>query len=356
MTKCIFAENEQKCILKNLCTSSLSKEICNSSFTLNPNTTKCVYNDDINECEIKELCDIEENPSLNKCNEIPTTNSYEEKCIYDEKKENVLGKKFVLMLNLSPSIETCQESLTSDKKLKCIFDENNNKCVEKILCNSLEKNSEINCQKAETLNNNTKCIYNEQTMKCEEKEICLFITNIIDEYSCISAPTSDDLRRKCVLTIENNVKKCQEILKLCSEISNGATEEICSNSLTSKDNKKCVLNNNGISCIEVDKIEESKTNYEFKTEEEKEEEITKFEDNKEEEIDKIEENKEEVEKFEEYDEEILDKSEKNDKELESNNIEENSKEEQLFNYTDKNNDSFKIIHLFLSLFCLLFLF
>ena len=86
--------------------------------------------------------------------------------------------------------------------------------MEKLLCTSLEEISEINCQKAETLSNNTKCIYNDQTMKCEEKEICLFIINIIDEYSCILAPTSDDLRRKCVFTIENNVKKMPTNIKI----------------------------------------------------------------------------------------------------------------------------------------------
>ena len=207
LTKCIYEKvNEvERCSTKNLCINSFTEEECNSSFILNPETSKCIFNSEKNKCELKEICELEENPSLEKCDQILTSNPSKIKCIFDSAKEKCVIKTLCPYVG-SPSYENCENSLVTNEGLKCFFDEKNNKCVEKRICN-LVKND---CEKAETLNIKTKCIYNEKENKCIEEE------------------------------------------KLCNEISNGANEDICLNAKILKEDTQCIFNEEKNSCQEVD--------------------------------------------------------------------------------------------------------
>ena len=70
LTKCIYENNEEEpniqknCTSKKLCKDSLKEEECNSAITQYPEITKCVFNKEVNKCELKELCELETNPSL----------------------------------------------------------------------------------------------------------------------------------------------------------------------------------------------------------------------------------------------------------------------------------------------------
>ena len=69
LTKCIYErvgeepDIQEKCVIKNICLDSLSEKDCNSAITLNIEN-KCIYNYEINKCEVKELCELENSPSL----------------------------------------------------------------------------------------------------------------------------------------------------------------------------------------------------------------------------------------------------------------------------------------------------
>ena len=228
---------------------------------------------------------IYKNVSINIwiCDEI-----YEDKCI---------NKKICSEIEF-PSKEKCENSITSNEESKCIFDENNNKCIEKKICSLVANELEINCDNAITLNTTTKCVYNEEQKKCIEKnricteiiegannEICasastksymclydkdlkkcierykcLSAMNVTDEKYCSSLPTSDDVRLKCALNIEGENKTCIEKEKKCLEITNGATEEICANSKTSKEDIECVFDNITNLCEEIIKEDGGKSN------------------------------------------------------------------------------------------------
>ena len=81
VSKCIYNKSEDnnsniqgKCVVKNLCINTLTEKECNSALTISPETSKCIYNKEENKCQIKELCELEENPSKIKCEGILTSN------------------------------------------------------------------------------------------------------------------------------------------------------------------------------------------------------------------------------------------------------------------------------------------
>ena len=212
-------------------------------------------------------------------------------------KDKCINKKNCSEEIESPSKENCENLITSNEESKCIFDENNNKCVEKKICSLIVNEPEINCDKAETLEPKTKCIYDKELKKCVEKnkvcaEIiegandilcasvqiengvclydeeqkkciekykCLSALNINEEKDCSSLSTSDDVRLKCILKIEGENKSCIEEEKKCLEITNGATEEICEKSKTTNENSKCLFDDITNFCDEIIKVNGGKS-------------------------------------------------------------------------------------------------
>ena len=83
----------KNCTIKKLCVASLTEEECNSAITINPQTTRCIFNNQENICEIKEICELEENPSLTKCELILTSSNL------IPLMKNVLLKQLFLKMN-----------------------------------------------------------------------------------------------------------------------------------------------------------------------------------------------------------------------------------------------------------------
>ena len=132
LTKCIYEKvnDVEGCSIKNLCINSFKEEECNSPIVLNPETSKCIFNSEKNRCELKEICELEENPSLEKCGQILTFNPSKIQCIYDSTKEKCIIKTICPYVEI-PSNENCENSLVTNEGLKCLFDEKSNKCIEK---------------------------------------------------------------------------------------------------------------------------------------------------------------------------------------------------------------------------------
>ena len=174
LTKCIYDKNNSldKCSIKNLCINSLTEEECNSAIVLNSETSKCIFNSEKNKCELKEICELEENPSKEKCEQIITSNPLKNKCIFDSIKEKCIIKTICVYVE-SPSNQNCENSLLSKEKMKCIYEEKNNKCIEEEkLCNEIDSgaNDEI-CLNAKTSKEDTQCIFNEEKNSCEEVNV-----------------------------------------------------------------------------------------------------------------------------------------------------------------------------------------
>ena len=223
--KCVYVKSgeypnvQERCIAKKLCLNNLSFEDCNSATTLNPQAMKCLYNNISKICEQKELCEIETSPNKTICENILTSNQAKTKCLYDKNKNICVIKDICSEIEF-PSKEICENAITSNESLKCIFEENEKKCVEKYLCSENIINPEMNCEKVTTLNIKSKCVYDEKENKCKEED------------------------------------------KTCSDIKDGATEEICINAKISEDKKKCVLDNDKKGCVEVEKDENGELYFE----------------------------------------------------------------------------------------------
>ena len=139
--------------------------------------------------------------NISVCDEI-----HEEKCIININCSDIE----------SPSKKNCENFITSNEESKCVFDENNNACIEKKICSLVAIEPEINCEKASTLNIKTKCIYDEHNKRCKEEE------------------------------------------KKCLEIDGGATEEICADATTTEEKKICLLDEKTNSCKEEIKKDRGK--------------------------------------------------------------------------------------------------
>ena len=86
-TKCVYDQDSLQCVIKNLCNSSLNSDQCSVAEVENPESTRCIYD---NGCKLKELCEIEEEPSEEKCQSIRTSKDSTQcvfeinKCIVEE--------------------------------------------------------------------------------------------------------------------------------------------------------------------------------------------------------------------------------------------------------------------------------
>lgn len=258
ITKCVFdseESGENKCKVKKICKPNLEVSDCNSAITLTPQTTKCQYNGDLdsNNCEVKELCEIEPNPSFDKCKAIPVSDSTNKKCSYDSEKCVV---KTLCSSVVSPSAQECSYAITEDEiKTKCVLNEGSTCSTENRECNEITNGTSSSICESVVISNGNECTYDETQKKCKEIIKCLNVGTITDETKCPSSPTSDDVTKKCVVKTVGSVKRCDEEPKACTEIKNGATKQICNNAPVSDDTtKKCELNSSKPGeCIETDK-------------------------------------------------------------------------------------------------------
>ena len=80
-TICVY-DNDRWCEIKDLCNPLLSESDCQIAPVKNPESTKCVYDEG---CKLKELCEIENAPSEEKCKQIKTSKK-NTKCVFENSK------------------------------------------------------------------------------------------------------------------------------------------------------------------------------------------------------------------------------------------------------------------------------
>ena len=226
LTKCIYEDsNEQSnmpknCSIKKLCIASLTEEECKSAITMNPESTRCIFNNQENICEIKEICELEENPSLAKCELILTSSPSEKKCEFDTLTEKCIIKAIIPKNESESELKSDEisgEINISDDQIICFFDHTSNQC-ELFICDRMEYESVI-CNKNVNFNTRIKCVFNETQKICKKEE------------------------------------------KICNEIDYGATKDICLSAKVSNGDKICILNNETNCCNEVNKDYEESGNF-----------------------------------------------------------------------------------------------
>ena len=180
---------------------------------INNSTNKCVCDEKNENCESKILCNLILEPSEKSCKEAATPSPWTERCIYGK-----IG----------------EEPNTQEK---CIIKKI---CIDTLLAD--ECNSAIAFERK-------KCIFNNEKQICEIKELCE-IENSPEKEKCLGIQTSDPIKTKCIYN--EMEKKCKIENKTCSEITYGATNEICDSMNIFDAKNYCVLNNETNSCIEID--------------------------------------------------------------------------------------------------------
>ena len=154
-TKCFYDEDQKKCNEKNRTCSEIiegaNNEICASAST---EKNICLYNKNLKQCIEKSICLSALNIKDEKdCSSLPTSDDIRLKCTIklegdnkscreEEKKcleiingatdeiyENKCINKIKCSEIESPSKENCENLITSNEELKCIFDENNKKMI-----------------------------------------------------------------------------------------------------------------------------------------------------------------------------------------------------------------------------------
>ena len=118
LSKCFYEKQaegsniQEKCATKKLCLNSLTEEECNSAITINPEALKCIFNIEENKCEVKELCELEDNPSLTRCEEILTSNPSKMKCTFDSITNKCIIKEINLKIESSSTEVFENESIS----------------------------------------------------------------------------------------------------------------------------------------------------------------------------------------------------------------------------------------------------
>ena len=154
----------------------------------------------------------------------------------------------------------CDKATTLNTKTKCVYDEERKKYMEKNrICTEIIEGANHEIYPSASTESSI-CLYDKDLKKCIERHKCLSALNVKEDKDCSSLPTSDDVRLKCILKIEGENKSCIEEEKKCLEIINKATEEICAISKTTKENRKCVLDNITNYCVEMIKENGEKYN------------------------------------------------------------------------------------------------
>ena len=265
--KCTYNSSSGKCEIKTLCLKEedASAEKCPSAPTSDDDKNKCIYNDQEGKCEEKTLCNKVTTPSKLSCASAITEDETKTRCFFEAKDDSKSGdtdkcitKEICSEVN-SPSADTCRKATTLDPKTKCSFEEGSGACTptNRGCTEIIDDASTVICESIET-SSGKECKYDEINGKCVEITLCKNVGTITDETLCTTAPTSNDLTMKCVVKTVEGTKSCNEEPKTCSEIKNGATDEICANApVTDSTKKKCKLNTlKAGECIETDKENE----------------------------------------------------------------------------------------------------
>ena len=149
--------------------------------------------------------------------------------------------------------EIYRNQCINNETSKCVYNKENKICISKTLCDKIENVSKSSCENAVTSTPSlTKCYYEKSEEGANTQEKCIIkklCGNSLTEEECASAETINPKTSKCIY--DKKQKLCKEEKKLCYEIDDGATNDICSNAKVSEANKACVFDNETNLCNEV---------------------------------------------------------------------------------------------------------
>ena len=135
--KCVYNRENKKCISKTLCdkVENVSKSSCENAVTSTPSLTKCSYekseegSNTQEKCIIKKLCS--NSLTEEECSTAEPINPKTSKCVYD-KIQNICTeeKKFCYEIKDGANEEICTSAKVTEENKTCIFNNETNFCSE----------------------------------------------------------------------------------------------------------------------------------------------------------------------------------------------------------------------------------
>ena len=208
------------------------------------NTKVCIYDDEIvenNKCLLKTKCGEKDASESSDCEDedIYLEDEQKTQCVYEEGKSKCsVVEKCLLATSGCESYQVINESSE-----KCVSKEGGG-CMKKKYCDKIATNNEADCtnglvKKGSSYN----CILSDDSLNCVEKEECSRVATP-NQANCNAAYLVNN-KMKCIYDETEN--KCKSANRECSEITKGATKEIC-NSITVSASSKCEINRAGTAC------------------------------------------------------------------------------------------------------------
>jgi hypothetical protein len=187
----------------------------------------------------------EEDASTEKCSSAPTSDDDKNKCIYNGE-EGKCEEKTLCNKVTTPSKLSCTSAITEDEtKTRCFFEAKDDsisgdtdKCIAKEICSKVNSPSADTCSKATTLDPKTKCSFVEGSAACTTtNRVCTEITDGASTDVCESIETSSG--KECKFDETNG--KCVETTQ-CKNVGTITDETLCTTAPTSNDlTMKCVV-------------------------------------------------------------------------------------------------------------------
>ena len=256
---CTFNENNNKCDeFYQSCTNINDQSECNNINTIdlkNSTTKECFWEDEKCKIRLKLCSEYKKGEGKNLCEQLSPQDPLYKSCYLNEETDTceevfTSCKDYNYFLQSYSSQgrdveKECENVKINDKEKKCIYDKDNNKCIE-ISRDCIEFKTEDECNLHLPEDNNKRCIFINEICKEEYKNCDIYNDTIPlekrndSECESIIPKYNDNKIYKCVFENSNCIKQ----IILCEDYK-GNDEKYCS-SLTANDDKHfyCTLKDN----------------------------------------------------------------------------------------------------------------
>ena len=256
--------------LCNEATNAANDEECNKYPVVPAKKTThvCIKDPTQNKCKEEFLCESVARGDSVQCSNYPVkiANKATHECIQSRNPEKACQEaKFCELNTEGTSDEQCRRyPITKENigKKVCIKKEASGAmgCVEKDLCTTITKGTEVDCSKYPVSDEKMKnhiCKAVDGNDKCSEVEIsCLEATKGESDEQCSNYKVSDlDPNKKCSKNTDTSAgaTPCTEISKSACELkTTGATDDVCNELAVSKTGEQiCIKNPEGNNCLQL---------------------------------------------------------------------------------------------------------
>lgn len=186
--KCVFKEGNSKCLVKTKCEEIDASQTSDCEgediYLEDEEKTQCVFEEGKSKCSVIEKCLL----ATSDCESYQVINKSSEKCVSKEG-GGCMKKKYCDKIVTNNEADCTNGLVKKGSTYNCVLSDDSSNCVEKEECSRVSIPNQANCNAAYLVNNKMKCIYDETENKCKSanrecaeiirgatKEICNSIT------------------------------------------------------------------------------------------------------------------------------------------------------------------------------------